>query len=88
MHYTNGKDVNTIVKSANKNTLVCLVCWRLCQYMIWSKWVTIGQSKGQEGCPSMQWEDVGGHEPDLRKIHYLSATTLSGLVQDSRTHVE
>jgi len=34
--------------------------------MIWRKWVTIGQSKGQEGCPSMQWEDVGGHEPDLK----------------------
>jgi len=34
--------------------------------MIWRKWGTIGQLKGQDGCPSVQWEDVGSHEPDLK----------------------
>lgn len=46
--------------------MLCWGCWILCRYVIWRKWDTIGQSEGQDGCPSMQWEDVGSHEPDLK----------------------
>jgi hypothetical protein len=34
--------------------------------MVWRKWSTIGQSKDQDRRPSMQWEDVGSHEPQLK----------------------
>jgi hypothetical protein len=69
MDYTNGKDVTYDRKYANKNTLMHRTYWR---YIIWRKWDAIGQSEGQNGRPGMQWEDVRGHEPDLKSYPSVS----------------
>jgi hypothetical protein len=44
----------------------------MCGYMIWRKWAGNGQSKGQNGFPGMQWEDMRGHEPDLKNMSSVS----------------